>query len=224
MLLYLAGPYSASETRTVEFNIAVARNVAISLWNQGHTVLCPHLNTANLEHDVTFGTKDTEAQYMHWIMHSLNLLRRCDAIVLLPNWTESRGARTEHEYALEQKIPVYEWCDAGTIIPEHPTKQNNPNQCKVFMETIMRMYRLHLDKNRDYSPANILGTGEIGLITRLWDKMARLLSLSGFQIRIKDSQYVGSREAVNESIDDSYLDLANYAVIGRLLRMGYWGW
>lgn len=225
MLIYIAGPYSAGYGRSVADNINSAREVAVSLWNQGHTVLCPHLNSAHLEHDVNFGlSDDAEAlQHEQWIMHSIRLLSRCDALVLAPNWNESCGTNIERNFALSENIPIYEWTQDTPFVPLHPTEQARPIQVSEFIRALMRMYRVHLDKNYDYSPANILGTGEIGLITRLWDKMARLMNLVGFHIEIKSSAYNTPKQPKNESIEDSLLDLANYGVIGLLLRAGKWG-
>jgi hypothetical protein len=68
-----------------------------------------------------------------------------------------------------------------------------------------------------------MGTGEIGLVTRLWDKMARLLNLTGFVVEISEAEYVKPKTPKNESIDDTLCDMAVYAIIGQLLRKGVWG-
>jgi hypothetical protein len=60
-------------------------------------------------------------------------------------------------------------------------------------------------------------------VVRLWDKMARLLSLEGFNIEVKFLGYTGPKAARNESLDDTLIDLANYAIILKLLREGNWG-
>lgn len=105
----------------------------------------------------------------------------------------------------------------------HPTERIRPLQAQRFREIVDQMYQVHLDKNADYSPANILATGEIGLATRLWDKMARLLNLVGFRIEIASARYEEPREPKNESVDDTLMDMAVYAIIGKLLREGVWG-
>jgi len=67
-------------------------------------------------------------------------------------------------------------------------------------------------------------TGYVGLITRLWDKTARLLSLSGFRFEIQEpGVFTHPKEAKNESVEDTLLDLMVYSVIGLLLRKGVWG-
>jgi hypothetical protein len=109
------------------------------------------------------------------------------------------------------------------IPPLHITEVRSPNQATRFAEVVMALYRVHLDKNADYSPANIAGTGEMGLATRLWDKMCRLLNLMGFRQKVELIGYEAPRYPKNESIEDTYMDLAVYGIIGLLLREGKWG-
>jgi hypothetical protein len=47
------------------------------------------------------------------------------------------------------------------------------------------------------------------------------MNLSGFDIRT--GEYTEPKEAKNESVDDTLLDLANYAIIALLVRKGKWG-
>jgi hypothetical protein len=110
-----------------------------------------------------------------------------------------------------------------TQLGQHVTEKKCPEQAKGFREIIERMYRVHLDKNADYSPANILGTGELGLATRIWDKSIRYLNLLGFDIRAELIAYTGPKDAKNESIEDTLQDLSVYAIIGLLMRSGKWG-
>lgn len=131
---------------------------------------------------------------------------------------EHRSARPlfEHEGEETQSIPLN-----FSTKPSHATEQRFPEQCAEFKSIMENMYNVHLDKNLDYSPMNIVATGIVGVVTRLWDKTARLMNLSGFDIR--DGKFTGEKEAKNESIEDTLLDLANYAVIAAILRRGKWG-
>lgn len=107
---------------------------------------------------------------------------------------------------------------------KHPTEVKYPNQCKQFKKMLDSMYATHLDKNLDYSPMNVLGTGELGTVVRLWDKMARLMSLYGFEIYMtKAGEYTKPKVPKNESVEDTLEDMANYAVILNILRSGNWG-
>ena len=68
---------------------------------------------------------------------------------------------------------------------------------------------LMLKKQKDYGPRNITDFGELGILIRANDKIARL----------KNLRFSG-RTAVNESVDDSWMDLANYGIIALMLRRG----
>ncbi len=105
----------------------------------------------------------------------------------------------------------------------HPTELKYPEQTAAFKEMLDKMYQLHLVKNQDYSPSNINGTGMIGLATRLWDKTVRVMNLLGFNIEAKLISYDAAREPKNESLEDTFVDLSNYGVIGRLMMIGKWG-
>lgn len=68
-------------------------------------------------------------------------------------------------------------------------------------------------KQRDYGPQNILKFGQQGLKVRLWDKIARIENLK-----------TRNTEGVNESLNDSYLDLVGYCVIMGMLEQGHFTW
>jgi hypothetical protein len=213
MLVFVSGAYRSSEQYGVDNNIEAARKVGIALWEAGHTAFVPHLNTAHFEVDC----KVTDADYL---TGDLNILSRCDAVVMVPGWETSKGSVAEREYATKNDIPVYEY----PVLPAlNGTESERPVQCDAFRNTTGRMYRLHLIKNEDYSPANIQGTGEIGLVTRIWDKTARLLNLTGFKLRMKKTKFRKPKHPKNESVDGTYIDLANYGIIGMIYRAGAWG-
>ena len=215
MLIYLAGPIRPKGDQTLEGNVAIAKSVALELWKSGYTVICPHANS-----DLPVSLADKEVEASRWLGGDLEIVARCDAVVVLPNWEQSEGTKGEIAFAKERNIPI-------TYYPELPaipiTEMKRPQQVKGYMDVIMQGYRVHLAKNADYSPANILGAGEIGLATRVWDKIARLLNLIGFSIEISESTYDKPKVAKNESLEDNLLDLSVYAVIWQLFRKGVWG-
>jgi len=212
MLIYVAGPYTADTPEEEKANVQRAATIAKELWSIGHSVICPHLNT--------LGFEKSDLTWELILRGDLQIIQRCDAVVMVPDWEHSRGSNLEYEYAIHNNIPVYEYPDIPAI---HPVEQTSPVQCEAFMETLMFMYRIHLDKNADYSPANIMGTGQVGVVVRLWDKMARLMNLMGFKLRVQTSEYDEPIDPKNESVDDTLLDAANYAIICRLLRANKWG-
>lgn len=66
-------------------------------------------------------------------------------------------------------------------------------------------------KNRDYSKENISAFGEFGILVRVNDKICRLKNLLANMSQPK-----------NESVEDTWTDLANYAVIALMVRRGLW--
>jgi hypothetical protein len=228
MLVYVSGPYRGKDQATIKANIAAARAVAIKLWEAGHVAICPHLNTAEFEHDC----KVPEERY---IDGDLSIIARCDALVVVPNgpqkvgtrsftrplFKDSQGVMRELEYARAIGVPCY--VEPGRLPPLHPTEVRCPTQVRRFAETLGKMYRVHLAKNADYSPANIGGLGTPGVCVRVWDKVCRLLNLTGWQISATFVALTPPKEAHNEPIEDAWLDLANYGVIGYLNHEGSWG-
>jgi len=72
-----------------------------------------------------------------------------------------------------------------------------------------------VSKQLDYGPGNINnapGGAMNGILVRMNDKMERLKNLI----------YHSEGEPQNESIDDSLVDIANYAVIAMMVRNGSW--
>lgn len=107
LLVYVAGPYTAVESGeellTVDYNIEAARKVAAALWDDGHFVICPHANTAHFE-DIA-----TKTSYDDFLEGCYRMIRKCDAVVLLPNWKLSGGARKEMNLARHLGLPIYVW-------------------------------------------------------------------------------------------------------------------
>lgn len=98
MLLYVAGPYRGDVRR----NIARAGLIAARLWELGHTVICPHLNTAHFE----LLTTVSNDQYVE---RDLEIVRRVDGLVMVPGWQESEGARSERKLASWMGKFIWEW-------------------------------------------------------------------------------------------------------------------
>ena len=104
-ILYISGPYSAGNGRTVEENIAVARSYAAAAWRQGWAAFCPHLNTAHFEVDCP------EISHKEWLAGDVKILRSLDpadaAVLLLPGWERSKGAQLERDWALHLNLEVF---------------------------------------------------------------------------------------------------------------------
>jgi len=95
---YVAGPYRADTIYGVAQNIQRARDVALRLWKLGYATICPHSNTAFFD-----GACDDSV----WLSGYLEILRRCDFVVVLDGWEKSEGATKEVRVANTNGIPVY---------------------------------------------------------------------------------------------------------------------
>lgn len=95
---YVAGPYRADTIYGVAQNIQKARDVALRLWKLGYAAICPHSNTAFFD-----GACDDSV----WLSGDLEILRRCDFVVVLDGWERSEGATKEVQIANIHGIPVY---------------------------------------------------------------------------------------------------------------------
>lgn len=93
---FISGPYSADTLEQKLLNIAEAKKVAYKYWHKGYAVICPHANSGGMEND----DNDQKTFYEG----DIELLSRCDLIILMRRWEESDGARKEREYAIEHNI------------------------------------------------------------------------------------------------------------------------
>ena len=87
-----------------------------------------------------------------------------------------------------------------------------------FIKAVQGKYdeaeKLLLKKHKDYGPKNISGSpgGAVnGLRVRIHDKLARINNL-----------YDSGVTPENESLRDSFIDMANYAIIALLVLDGEW--
>jgi hypothetical protein len=84
----------------------------------------------------------------------------------------------------------------------------------ALSDTFNELEELLLSKHKDYGPKNIAdapGGAVNGLRVRMHDKLARINNLV-------DS----GKNPEHESLEDSFKDMANYAVIGLLVLRGNW--
>ena len=97
-VIYIAGPFRGDNAWEVECNIRRAEELALGVWRHGGVALCPHCNTRFFD-----GTAPDEV----WLKGDLELLKRCDAVLLTINWRMSKGATAEKEFAEANGIPVF---------------------------------------------------------------------------------------------------------------------
>ena len=90
----------------------------------------------------------------------------------------------------------------------------------VVNETFQELEELLLSKHKDYGTKNIIdspGSALIGLRVRMHDKLARINNIYEYMEDTKGFQ------PQHESLEDSFKDMANYAIIGLLVLRGQWG-
>ena len=92
---------------------------------------------------------------------------------------------------------------------------NEPSKFDLDVwETMDSLAELLLSKHRDYGPKNISlspGGPLNGLRVRMWDKLARINNLTETK-----------NNPQHESLEDSFKDMANYAIIGLLVLQEKW--
>ena len=99
-LVYVAGPYRGSTPDDVDLNIASATQVGKLVARLGYYPVIPHLNTLHFERFA--GLPD-----QFFLDGTIELMRRCDAVIMCPGWQASSGARQELEEAHRLAIPVF---------------------------------------------------------------------------------------------------------------------
>lgn len=112
-VVYVAGPFRAKTQWGIIQNVRKAEEVALEVARAGAMPLCPHTNT----------------RYFHgllteefWLEGTLELLRRCDAIVMVGGWQYSSGSKVELAEAKELGLPVFmgtnnlkQWVETGRL-------------------------------------------------------------------------------------------------------------
>ena len=107
-VVYIAGPYEAYTIPEVYANILKARDVATKYWELGYAVICPHSNTAFMP--------STSALYEG----DIEILSRCDIVVMMCGWEKSKGASLEHKRAIELgKGIIYESSEVTDKRPQN---------------------------------------------------------------------------------------------------------
>ncbi len=105
--------------------------------------------------------------------------------------------------------------DPSDFDSDTPTKRVKTSALTFDIYDILdELLLLLLQKHEDYGPKNISNApgGPLnGLNVRMYDKLARL-----------DNLISNKKDPKNESLRDTFLDLANYAIIGLLVLDGKW--
>lgn len=80
----------------------------------------------------------------------------------------------------------------------------------AFEEVCGELLETFIKKHKDYGKGNILANGELGIAVRVSEKIERIKHL-----------ILTEKNPVNEGVDETWEDIAVYAVIAQLYRRGW---
>ena len=119
------------------------------------------------------------------------------------NWINDRSGRHA------------EWNDNRPLPWDKEVRQvTNSAFASNVWEIMDEIGNLLITKQSDYGPGNVnnaFGGPINGLLVRIGDKFERLKNL-----------FATGKEPKHESIEDSFKDMANYAVIALMIQRGVW--
>ncbi len=81
---------------------------------------------------------------------------------------------------------------------------------EAFDIVLSEVKEMFLKKHKDYGKGNILSLKELGIAFREAEKIERLKNL-----------LMNNKEPANESIDETWVDIATYAVLAILYKKGW---
>ena len=96
--VYIAGPFSGKDGWEIAENVHAANRLAREVARMGAMPMTPHAIGAQMA--------GTETQDF-WLAATLEMMRRCDAVLFTADWQRSAGARGEHEEAVRRGMPMF---------------------------------------------------------------------------------------------------------------------
>jgi len=132
---------------------------------------------------------------------------------------------TKYENARKNDIAITE---KELSIQSHPIVEQMekewPEMTNEFKRLQREQYELFCRKQHDYGPGNI----SVGTQLQTDDEIK--LSLTGLWFRMNDkiqrlkTLLMGNKEsAVDEPLEDAYLDVSNYGIMATIVKNGKWG-
>lgn len=121
-IIFVSGPFRGKPN--IEWNrqqnVRRAEAAALFVWRAGGIAICPHKNTEHFD-----GAADDAV----FLFGDLQILERCDAILMVDGWGLSQGSCAELNFALDKNLTVlYSLAEAQAYIDEFtpPTRQAAP--------------------------------------------------------------------------------------------------
>jgi hypothetical protein len=113
MKIYIAGPMTGIDN----FNYPLFNSTARRLYQMGYTPL----NPADSESENT--THEFQGQTWNWYLRrAIKKLADADALCLLPNWQNSKGATLEVHIAKTLEIPLFTLSIENELMPFEDSK------------------------------------------------------------------------------------------------------
>src|SRR5262245_38883268 len=100
LLVYLSGPMTDKDGRTIEQNTADGVALYLELLKHGIPAFCPHLSGA-------FPSAWTTLSHADWLAYDFAIIDRCTHMLMMERWQTSAGAQREHDYAFVKGVPVF---------------------------------------------------------------------------------------------------------------------
>lgn len=97
-LVYVAGPFRGKTPWDVAQNVRAAEEVGLGIARIGAYPVIPHAMTQHF---------DKQLSDEFWLNGTMELLRRCDALITTPNWRSSVGATAEVQEMHKLQRPVF---------------------------------------------------------------------------------------------------------------------
>jgi len=97
-VVYVAGPFRADTPWGVEKNVRKAEQYALYLWGLGIPNICPHTQGR-------FFDKEIPDEII--LLGMKQLLRKCEAVLVIGRWQRSEGTKAEIADAEIHGIPVF---------------------------------------------------------------------------------------------------------------------
>jgi hypothetical protein len=204
--IYVAGPYTSSPVS----NTLTAIDVGQELLDAGYAPMVPHLTH--------YWHMRIENPWQSWMELDLPWVSVAHAVYRIPG--ESTGADQEVALAESLGIPVYYSIadlmrEVETEQPLHKVPQPQPASAPPAVERALETMRaIFAKKNADYAAGDWKSNFMDVAVQMGWDSPAEAAEvlIAVKQARLK-SLRVNGREPANESVTDTVLDRAVYALI-----------
>ncbi len=112
-VVYVSGAISAPTAWKVEQNVRRAEELSLEAWKTRRIApICPHAMCRFY---------DGELPHEVWLAGDLEVISRCDAVLVVPGSEDSRGTRAEVAFASSAGVPVFYSLDELVAwVEKHP--------------------------------------------------------------------------------------------------------